>query len=491
MLQVAENEIKKRLAFDNPWWAEGAVPQRFRDWPERAYLSGLYALVAESKVRRAAVLLGPRRVGKTVMLHQLIQRLIDDATQPKTILYVSVDTPVYTGLPLERLLALFREIHGHERSARLFVFFDEIQYHPKWEVHLKSLVDSHPEIRFVASGSAAAALRMKSQESGAGRFTDFLLPPLTFAEFLDLANRTKPDLTDLESILSQDKITALNRDFIDYLNFGGFPEAVLDDSVRGNMDRYIAGDIIDKVLLRDLPSLYGISDTQELNRLFTTLAYNTGNEVSIDELSKDSGVAKNTLRKYLEYLEAAFLIHRLYRIDQNARHFKRAMYFKVYLTNPCIRAALFGAVGPEDDAMGRMAETAFVSQFAHLAEIEYLYYARWAAGEVDLVFLDVGTQRPYLTAEVKWSDRPFQQPAQELNALLTFCKKNGIDQAAIATRSAQGSKHEAGIELRFEPIARTCAFVGHEMVEGILAMGWHPRSGIRFGNRATESDPRA
>jgi predicted AAA+ superfamily ATPase len=81
------------------------------------------------------------------------------------------------------------------------------------------------------------------------------------------------------------------------------------------------------VLLRDLPSLYGISDTQELNRLFTTLAYNTGNEVSIDELSKDSGVAKNTLRKYLEYLEAAFLIHRLYRIDENARRFKRAMHF--------------------------------------------------------------------------------------------------------------------------------------------------------------------
>ena len=64
----------------------------------------------------------------------------------------------------------------------------------------------------------------------------------------------------------------------------------------------------------------------------------------MDELSKSSGVAKNTIRRYLEYLEAAFLIRRVYRVDQNAKRFKRAVTFKVYLANPSMRSALFGPV---------------------------------------------------------------------------------------------------------------------------------------------------
>ncbi len=142
MRQVPEFEIKNRLAFDNPWWQEFAVDARFRGMPRRAYFDGFVKLVSESSVRRAVVLMGPRRVGKTVMIQQAVQSLIDDQVPAENIFYVSVDTPVYTGLSLEKLLGLFRDIHGHDLKSELYVFFDEIQYHPEWEVHLKSLVDS-------------------------------------------------------------------------------------------------------------------------------------------------------------------------------------------------------------------------------------------------------------------------------------------------------------------------------------------------------------
>jgi len=138
------------------------------------------------------------------------------------------------------------------------VFYDEIQYLKHGEVHLKSLVDTYRNIRFIASGSAAAALK-----------------------------------------------------------------------------------------LRALPSLYGINDIQELNRLFATLAYNSGQEVSYEALSRTSGVAKNTIKKYIEYieyLEAAFLIVTVRRVDNNSKCFKRAVTLKVYLTNPSMRAALFEPV---------------------------------------------------------------------------------------------------------------------------------------------------
>src|SRR5690554_8146255 len=82
------------------------------------------------------------------------------------------------------------------------------------------------------------------------------------------------------------------------------------------MGRYVKSDIVDKVLLRDLPSLYGIKDVQELNRFFTYIAYNTGNEFSYEKMCRDSGIQKTTLKKYLEYLEAAFLIKVLNRSEE-------------------------------------------------------------------------------------------------------------------------------------------------------------------------------
>jgi predicted AAA+ superfamily ATPase len=479
MRQVPEIEIKNRLAFDNPWWREFAVDARFTDLPRRAYFDGFVKLVCESRVRRAVVLMGPRRVGKTVMIQQAVQRLIDDHVPAENIFYVSVDTPVYTGLSLEKLLGLFRDIHGHDLKSELYVFFDEIQYHPEWEVHLKSLVDSYPSLRFVASGSAAATLKMKSRESGAGRFTDFILPPLMFSEFLQF--RGLEESLIKSGSHDENNIYELNEAFIDYLNFGGFPEAVMEEEIRRNMDRYIANDIIDKVLLRDLPSLYGISDTQELNRLFTTLAYNTGLEVNIDGLSKSSNVAKNTLRKYLDYLEAAFLIRRLYRVDQNARRFKRQSHFKVYLTNPCLRSALFGAVAAEDAAMGQMAETAVVSQYAHSDLINNLYYARWKTGEVDLVYLSPASQKAVTAMEVKWSDRAAIHPENELKAFVEFCRRAGpLSSQAVCTKTKDETLNLMGLEIFYFPVSAFCYRIGKTLVEGDLKSGKHPLSGIPF-----------
>jgi uncharacterized protein len=432
MLEIAKKDILSRLQFDNPWWERGnQVKISYEHTPRRKYFEAFYQNILDTSVRRAIVLMGPRRVGKTVMVYHGIRELLDSDIDAKTILYISLETPIYTGIPLEKILSYFQELFDHERESKLFIFFDEIQYLRNWEVHLKSLVDSFPAYRFVATGSAAAALRLKSIESGAGRFSDYVLPPLTFAEYLMFIDR-EVELIAATMIKSPKSggaykysalnIEALNQEFVNYLNFGGYPEAVFSETIRQDPGQYIKSDIIDKVLLRDLPSLYGISDIQELNRLFTTLAYNSGNEVSLDGLSKSSGVAKNTIKRYLEYLEAAFLIRRVERIDQNAKRFKRAMCFKVYLTNPSMRAALFGQLDAKADAMGSMTETAIFSQWQHSRIIE-LYYARWNLGEIDIVHLEQANQSPSWIVEVKWSDRPYKIHS-ELDNCVEFVKLN-------------------------------------------------------------------
>jgi hypothetical protein len=472
MLQVSDKEIESRLRLDNPWWEAGAgIDADYRAFPRRAYLPSFDRLVRQSGPHRAVVLMGPRRVGKTILVYHAIQALLDSAhASGRDIFYLSLETPLYTGMTLDSLVARFQRIFERRSGGTLYVFFDEIQYLKGWEVHLKSLVDTYRNCRFVATGSAAAALKTRSAESGAGRFTEFVLPPLTFAEYLGFIGRESDLIRSRETggavQYRCSRIHELNEEFINYLNFGGYPEAVFSAAVQKNPRRYIKSDIIDKVLLRDLPSLYGISDVQELNSLFNTLAYNSAQELSLEDLSKTSHVAKNTLTKYLEYLEAAFLIKRMRRVDQDAGHFRRMTTFKVYLTNPTMRAALFGPVHDKHESMGQMAETAVFSQWLHnAAYVGSLYYARWQNGEVDLVSLDPARQRPRFAVEVKWSDRVFED-AKDIKGVIEFSRKHKLGRVPLVTTiSKEGAKELGGTPIEFTPTSLHCYTVGKNTLE--------------------------
>lgn len=476
MLQIAKKDIVARLEFDNPWWESGKHGKiAYEETPRRKYFESFHRNIVDTSVRRAIVLMGPRRVGKTVMVYHSVKELLKADVDAHNILYISLETPIYTGLSLEQILGFFQEKFAHKRDSKLFVFFDEIQYLRNWEIHLKSLVDSYSDYKFIATGSAAAALRLKSNESGAGRFSDYILPPLTFAEYLMFIKKeaklieATPTNDEFEKYEYHTKnVTELNEEFVNYLNYGGYPEAVFSDTIRKDPGQYIKSDIIDKVLLRDLPSLYGISDIQELNRLFTTLAYNTGNEVSLEGLSQSSGVAKNTIRRYLEYLEAAFLIKMVERIDQNAKRFKRAMTFKVYLTNPSMRAALFGQLGAESDAMGALTETAIYSQWQHSQAVQ-LYYARWSTGEIDIVHLSGAEQKPTWAVEVKWSDRPYKSRG-ELDNCAEFVERNPKVHQPILITSRTISDPDVvykGVHFMFRPASLYAYMLGVNLLRHV------------------------
>ncbi len=309
---IPTTKIVERIHYDNPWWVSKKIPAIYGEMSSRLYFKLFFPHVIEQEIRRAIVLMGPRRVGKTVMLYHSIQQLLTEGVNEKQLFFIAIDNPIYIHLGLEDLLALCKHSLSISSLDGCFVFFDEIQYLKDWERQLKVLVDSYPNTKFIVSGSAAAALKWHSTESGAGRFTDFILPPLTFQEYIHLRQLNhlmRPGIIKYADIsipyhLTHD-ITALNQAFLHYLNFGGYPEVVMSEKIQGDVGRYVKADIVDKILLRDLPSLYGIRDVQELNRFFTYLAYNTGNEFSYESMSTDSGIKKETLKRYLEYLEAA------------------------------------------------------------------------------------------------------------------------------------------------------------------------------------------
>lgn len=467
MRNIPKDEVIQRLTSENIWWKEPfQIPSRYNYQP-RPYINIFYPFVNEKNIQRAVVLMGPRRIGKTVLLYHTIQKLIKDGIAPKKICYISVDNPLYNGLNLENFLEYYKEATGIDyKKEECFIFFDEIQYLKDWEVYLKVLVDTYENVKCVVSGSAAAALRLKSLESGAGRFTNFLLPPLTFYEYIFLLGRT--DLVAFHKVedgfwddCKTEDINELNRLFINYLNFGGYPEVAFSLDIQKNPGQYVKNDIIDKVLLRDLPSLYGIKDIQELNYLFTTLAYNTAQEVSLEGLSQGSGVAKNTIKRYIEYLEAAFLIKTIHRVDRNAKRFKRANFFKVYLTNPSMKAALFNIATEDDEAMGHLVETAVFSQWFHVPEL-LLHYARWAGGEVDIVLLGP-KQKAEWAIEVKWSDRYYDRP-EELKSVIQFCHDQNLGEVMITSKTIKQNKQFKNINLLFERASVYCYLLGFNVI---------------------------
>jgi len=465
MRSILREDIHKRIHFENSWWDTGEIPYPL-SWKPRRYIEQ-FQVILNSKVNRAILLMGPRRVGKTVLIHHIIRDLIHSGIKPKNICYFSIDHPVFNRLRLDELISHYSKINNIELFVDdTFIFFDEIQYLKDWENHLKILVDDYPKVKFVASGSAAAALKLKSQESGAGRFTEFLLPPLTFYEFIDQIDKHEYFTGEKfqQSIFQDHSIndySNINKYFLEYINFGGYPEVVHNPVIKGDPQRYIKSDIVDKVLLRDLPTLYGVGDIQELNSLFTTLAFNTGKEVSLQDLSQDSGVAKNTIKKYIEYLEAAFLIKLITRVDQNSKTFKRVNTFKIYLTNSSLRAALFAPIENEKDhSIGSVVETAVYSQFFH-GPGEHHYY-RDKKGEIDLIGLDTEL-KPINIVEIKWSDNILD--TSKLKTIIEFCHKHNINQATLTSKSRITRKTIENVTINIVPSSLYSYVIGKQIIE--------------------------
>ena len=463
--ELLEKQIIGRLRVDNPWWTEGAVPDFYQEMKPRLYLDIFYPLVTNMDLKRAVILMGPRRVGKTVMIYHTIARLLAEGVPQHNIIYISVETPIYNKIYLEHLFNLSKHILGKKDGdqEQYYVFFDEIQYLKDWELNLKSLVDTYKNVKFVASGSAAAELKRRSDESGAGRFTDFTLPPLTFYEYIHLRGYEKLMFPrkmnwkgeDIDCFDTMD-IDKLNLLFVDYINYGGYPEVVFSEKIQQDPGQFIRHDIIDKVLLRDLPSLYGIQDVQELNSLFTMIAYHSGCQFSYEAMSKESGVRKDLLRKYISYLEAAFLIRVIHRTDDNAKKYQRETSFKIYLTNPSLRCALFQPIKMTDDEIGDMVETTVYSQWIPRQGVD-ISFANWRLnkkeqGEVDIVGIDAGRQKPQWAVEIKWSDRYANHPG-ELESLLWYLPKNGLTDAIVTSETVTTIKEMDNVTLHFMPVA--------------------------------------
>ena len=128
--ELLEKQIIGRLRIDNPWWTEGEIPDFYQKMKPRLYLDLFFSLVNNIELKRAVILMGPRRVGKTVLIYHTIARLLAEGVPQQNIFYISVETPIYNKIYLEQLFSLAKQTLGKAKDdhEQYYVFFDEIQY---------------------------------------------------------------------------------------------------------------------------------------------------------------------------------------------------------------------------------------------------------------------------------------------------------------------------------------------------------------------------
>ena len=379
MAITSREGILKVLSAFNPWWKTGTVnPKMSKTYKRFAFHEAMKRL-DQTDIRRTVVLTGTRRVGKTTIQYQMIETLLERGVAPQKIVFISMDHPMLKLSGVNEVLECYHENIYAEQDV--YYFFDEIQYAQDWDKWLKTIYDMQPDTQVVATGSASPALIKGNQESGAGRWTVIQVPTMSFYEYCEILNLDRPELpktfkaTHMLHMSQQDRtrimmqLSKVQNHFNRYLQVGGFPELALADNDL-MAQQVMREDVVDKVLKRDLPSLYNIRNATELERIFLYLCNVSSEIVSIDSIAKElSGVSRPTVENYIQYLESANLIYQSWPVDMAGKRVLKSKP-KIYIADAAIRnAVLMGdSLLTDPVEMGKIAETAV---YKHVAAFYY------------------------------------------------------------------------------------------------------------------------
>ena len=207
MAITTKESILKVLTAYNPWWKTGTVnPKMAKTYKRFAYYEAMKRL-NEKDIRRSVVLTGTRRVGKTTIQYQIIETLLNAGVAPQKIVFISMDHPMLKLSQFQDVLECYHENIYAEQDV--YYFFDEIQYAQDWDRWLKTIYDTQPDTRVVATGSASPALMKGSRESGVGRWTVIQMPTMSFYEYCELLGVDRPGIPEdikINSLLYKSQI---------------------------------------------------------------------------------------------------------------------------------------------------------------------------------------------------------------------------------------------------------------------------------------------
>ena len=312
--------------------------------------------------QKAALVFGARRVGKTVLLNQIIKHY------GNTALLLNGEDYDAQALLEERTAANYRRI----LAGKDILAIDEAQGIPDIGRKIKLILDEIPGIHVIASGSSSFDFQNKTGEPLVGRSAAFYLTPFSHNE-----------------IAAREDALVIRQNLENHLLFGSYPEVTLTESPR-EKEEYLR-DIVGAYLLKDILALDGLRNSSKMRDLCRLIAFQSGSEVSCEELGKNLGMSKATVEKYLDLLSKVFVVFRLGSFSRNLRK-EVTKAGKWYFYDNGIRNAVIGNFSPlaiRQDT-GALWEAyligeRFKNMYNHGAPRNFYFWRTYDQQEIDLV----------------------------------------------------------------------------------------------------------
>lgn len=386
---------RAKLEEFNHWWISGKVDAELA----LPFKRDIYLEIEKHLDKRfISALVGLRRVGKTTIMYQLIQKLIEEKINKTTILFFSFDE---VSVKLNEVLEAYKEIHNKDfREEKIYIFLDEIQKCSGWENELKKYYDLYPKLKFIISGSESLFIRRRTKETLAGRIFEFTLTPFTFREYLRF-NKVEESEFKYEI-----KIKPF---FNKFAEKGGFPETFSFETDK-DFKEYIRALVVDKIVYKDIPRMFKLEDADFLRVLLELISTNPGMYIDYQSLSKQFEKDRRVIKDYINYLKESFLITLLGNYRKGSittlRKKKRAYPADnalTYLYKPKIEEGFFG----------RMIETLAVNKLKASSF--------WKnGGEIDIVHEGI-------PIEVKYQEKINSEDFKSIREFMKkFNKKEGL-----------------------------------------------------------------
>jgi len=346
---------------------------------------------------------GVRCSGKSTILFQIIDTLLSQGVEPKDILFINFEEPLFfqqrESIILDRIYAIYRERVNPGRFA--YVFLDEVQEIPGWEKWVRAKTDLK-EAKVFVTGSSSRLLTAEFGTLLTGRHISFTVYPLSFKEFLRF--KGLKETSDPVSIIGE---KALIKNLLhEYMQFGGFPEVVLKD--RHDFKDKLLKQYFEDIVYRDIVSRYKVRDIATLKNIALFYMTNISSLSAYNRIKNTLNVPLEVARKYSGFLAESFLVREVmkhsFKVREQLRNPK-----KVYAIDTGMRNAVSYRFSQD---MGRIAEN--IVFLTLLQQEKEVYYFK-ERGEVD--FLVRKGMAPESLIQVCMADENSKAWERELQSL--------------------------------------------------------------------------
>lgn len=417
---MEKTKIKEVL---NSWnfWVDELPLGKERD---AYYLQQMVSLLQSNFI---VVIAGPRRAGKSVLLRQAAQRLIQQGINKRDVLIINWEDYRWEQLNLallEQIYTVFRE--EISTGKKPYLFLDEVHRLPRWEKFVRTLHELQ-EAQLCISGSTSKIISDQLGTVLTGRHVDLMVLPLSFREFLTfkgLRAADQPLAADELSVLAHK--TEWRRWLREYLEWGGFPEVVLSERKPEILINYFSD-----IIHRDIVEKYKIKEISKLRSLARFYLSNAGSPISFNKVGAWLNETVSTVSRFSYYFEEVYLLHFLKRFSYKVKEQENSPR-KVYAYD----VGLANALGFRfRENWGKLYENIVLLELLRQKnenhDLELFYWQDAYHHEVDFVVKD-GLKVKQLF-QVCFNLDEFQTKEREIRALLKAMEEFQLPQAFLIT----------------------------------------------------------